>query len=274
MRYLRVRNFEKYQHYKDRQPPWIKLYRDLWKDDMFEALTETERYFLISLFIVASQHDNRIPDNQVWLKEELKTTRRVPIQRLVDTKWFEEIPVVRNVVAACNIASSPPSKNADKTSSVSACKNAPSEETEGKETEQKEGKETEKKEENTLARVVSPIPPYAKAFENDAENTRADNQKDYQKYWGPVESGLRDRHSATAFYDHFAGCRILEMTAEFVVLAIPDRVFSSCQGNANLAALLYRKEIEMVKKDFMRDRGLKVVPLSAVATNGHEAEAP
>ena len=28
----RIRNFDKFQHFKDRRPPWIKLYRDLLED--------------------------------------------------------------------------------------------------------------------------------------------------------------------------------------------------------------------------------------------------
>src|SRR5262249_13633306 len=47
LRFLRIRNFERFQHYKDRRPPWIKLYRDLWGDPRFFALSEENRYMLI-----------------------------------------------------------------------------------------------------------------------------------------------------------------------------------------------------------------------------------
>src|SRR5690606_19747530 len=33
--YLTVKNFERFQHYKDRNPPWIKLYNDLLDDYEF-----------------------------------------------------------------------------------------------------------------------------------------------------------------------------------------------------------------------------------------------
>ncbi len=90
MQYLKVRNFEKFQHYKDRRPIWIKLWRDLWNDPRFFELSEQERYFLISLFVVASQNDNKIPCDQRWLKRELATTKTIPVGRLMDLGWLEE----------------------------------------------------------------------------------------------------------------------------------------------------------------------------------------
>lgn len=88
-KYLKIRNFERYQHYKDRRPPWIKLYRDLWNEPRFFELSESDRYFLISFFVIASQNDNRIPANDNWLKREMATRRAIPIAILVTAGWLE-----------------------------------------------------------------------------------------------------------------------------------------------------------------------------------------
>lgn len=90
-RFLKVRNFERFQHYRDRRPPWIKLYRDLWNDPRFFDLAESDRYFLISFFIIASQNDNKVPANEKWLKREMATQRAIPIEALVDSGWLEVI---------------------------------------------------------------------------------------------------------------------------------------------------------------------------------------
>lgn len=89
LEFLKIRNFERFQHYRDRRPPWIKLYKDLWNDPRFFVLSEGERYFLISLFIIASQNDNKIPNNQSWLKREMATSKSIPIARLMETGWVE-----------------------------------------------------------------------------------------------------------------------------------------------------------------------------------------
>jgi hypothetical protein len=86
--YLSVRNFEKFQHYKNRKPPWIKLYRDLWRDPRFFVLNERERYYLISFFVLASQNDNRLPADQTWLRHELATSQPVPLEKFIQAGWL------------------------------------------------------------------------------------------------------------------------------------------------------------------------------------------
>lgn len=89
--FIRILNFEKFQHYRDRKPPWIKLYRDLLSDDRLFDLSEADRYQLIALFILASQHDNLIPNKQEWLRKELAVKRPIPLQKLIDTGWIEVV---------------------------------------------------------------------------------------------------------------------------------------------------------------------------------------
>lgn len=91
MQFFKVHNFEKFQHYSDRRPPWIKLYRDLWDDPRFFDLGEADRYLLIGIFVLASQHDNKVSANQKWLKAQLLTSRAIPLQKLVDTGWIEPL---------------------------------------------------------------------------------------------------------------------------------------------------------------------------------------
>lgn len=89
MKFFRIRNFDRFQHYADRRPPWIKLYRDLWDDPRFFSLSDGERYALISLFVVASQHDNKVPADTKWLKAKLLTKAAIPLEKLVATEWIE-----------------------------------------------------------------------------------------------------------------------------------------------------------------------------------------
>jgi len=89
LKFFRVRNFEKFQHYKDRNPPWIKLYRSILDDPRFFQLAEADRFLLLGIFILASQTDNRLPANQAWLKTKLLTKKPVPIELLVEAEWLE-----------------------------------------------------------------------------------------------------------------------------------------------------------------------------------------
>jgi hypothetical protein len=52
---IRIRNFAKLQHFKDRRPPWIKLYREILDDMEWHALSGDDAKLLISLWLLASE---------------------------------------------------------------------------------------------------------------------------------------------------------------------------------------------------------------------------
>jgi len=63
--YLRVKNWEKFQHYKKRNPPWIKLHRSLMTDSDFLSMPEVAQYELIRIWLVASSGQDMASSRQV-----------------------------------------------------------------------------------------------------------------------------------------------------------------------------------------------------------------
>ncbi len=51
----RIKNWQKHQHFKDRRPPWVKLYRDLLDDPDWHDLNPEDAKLLIGLWLVASE---------------------------------------------------------------------------------------------------------------------------------------------------------------------------------------------------------------------------
>lgn len=58
---MRIKNWPKFQHYKQRKPPWIKLYRELLDDIEWNRLSGDAAKTLIMLWLVASEDDGRLP---------------------------------------------------------------------------------------------------------------------------------------------------------------------------------------------------------------------
>jgi len=54
---LRPKNWEKFQHYKDRRPPWIRLYHSLLDDRAFWALKGDDSKFLVAIWLIASESE-------------------------------------------------------------------------------------------------------------------------------------------------------------------------------------------------------------------------
>lgn len=67
--FLRVRNWERFQHYKTRRPPWIKLHVSLLDDPEIVRLSDSDFAALVRLWITASKTGNRIPDDVDYLSK-------------------------------------------------------------------------------------------------------------------------------------------------------------------------------------------------------------
>ena len=71
MKHVCIRNWDKFQHYKRRRPPWIKLYVDMLDDEDLQAMQSTSRLLYCLLLLVAARRGNRFPMNPVWIAEEV-----------------------------------------------------------------------------------------------------------------------------------------------------------------------------------------------------------
>lgn len=88
MRYLTVKNLEKFQHYKERRPPWIKLYQEILEDYAFACLQDASKAHLISLWLLASRSNNRIPSDGEWIAKAIHATEPVNIPALVNAGFL------------------------------------------------------------------------------------------------------------------------------------------------------------------------------------------
>lgn len=87
---LRPKNWTAFQHYKNRRPPWIRLYHSLLDDPDFWSLGSDAMY-LIAIWLIASEHENgELPDTA-----KLAFRLRLPASKtkqLLDRlqAWFEK----------------------------------------------------------------------------------------------------------------------------------------------------------------------------------------
>ena len=59
---IRIKDWSKFQHFKDRRPPWVKLYRDLLDDMEWHELDPAAAKALVMLWLIASEYDGDLPD--------------------------------------------------------------------------------------------------------------------------------------------------------------------------------------------------------------------
>ena len=80
---LKVRNFEKFQHYKDRSPIWIKLYRSLLRDYEFGRLPDASRAHLMLIWLLASETGNELPNDAAWIGRQINASDPVDLDLLI-----------------------------------------------------------------------------------------------------------------------------------------------------------------------------------------------
>lgn len=81
MRTWAIKDWDRFQHYKKPKPVWIKLYRDLLRDYAFMQLSESERWIVIGLWIIAAETGNEIPDDPEYIRTSLKLKRPPDLEK-------------------------------------------------------------------------------------------------------------------------------------------------------------------------------------------------
>jgi hypothetical protein len=96
MQFLRVKNLEKHQHYKDRRPPWIKLHSEVLDDYAFSCLQDASKAHLMLLWVLASRLENRIPYDVEWITRQIGAASPVDVEELISQGFiavFEDASV-------------------------------------------------------------------------------------------------------------------------------------------------------------------------------------
>ena len=84
-----VANFEKFQHYRDRAPPWIKLYNELLDDYAFGQLPDASKVHLVLIWLLASRSNNCLPFDPKWIAKRIGATEKVDLTRLLSSGFIQ-----------------------------------------------------------------------------------------------------------------------------------------------------------------------------------------
>lgn len=82
--FLRVRNWEKFQHYKNRRPPWIKLHVETLDDYELMHLDNDAQLVYERLLLLAARTDNNISHDPDWIGGQIVQDPRI-VQAAVET---------------------------------------------------------------------------------------------------------------------------------------------------------------------------------------------
>jgi hypothetical protein len=103
---ISVSNWARFQHYKDRDPPWVKLYRDLLTSESWVLGTDLSRVVQVASTLLAARYENKIPYRWDLLKRVMsldcsEAAFRKAVDYLVESNFLEiqEVTEETKVVA-------------------------------------------------------------------------------------------------------------------------------------------------------------------------------
>ncbi len=87
---MHIKNWHKFQHFKDRRPPWVKLYRDLLDDYEWHQLDPLSSKVLVMLWLIASEDDGKLP-NIKTLAFRLRLSEKQTNDAIINlSHWLEQ----------------------------------------------------------------------------------------------------------------------------------------------------------------------------------------
>ena len=136
MNYLRVKNWGKFQHYKNRTPPWIKFHTTLLEDFEICALPDETKAHLVFIWLLASRLDNHLPADPQWIAGKIGARSPINLEALIQAGFLEYSQVdTEQSNGLEQVASTPsaeryPSRTRVEAEAEAEAKNSPSQEKE------------------------------------------------------------------------------------------------------------------------------------------------
>ncbi len=93
--HFRIRNWDVFQHYKDRCPPWIKLHYELLSSKDWVTLSDQGRILAIACMLIASRHDGMVPADGDYIKLRAYLRQNPDFNELVRCGFLEPCGIVQ-----------------------------------------------------------------------------------------------------------------------------------------------------------------------------------
>lgn len=88
--YLQIRNWHEFQHYKERNPPWIKLHVNIFASEDWVTLADASKLVMVACMIIGSKNGGKVPNNPDYIKRVAYLDKRPDLTPLIECGFFEK----------------------------------------------------------------------------------------------------------------------------------------------------------------------------------------
>lgn len=83
MRY-KIKNWDRFQHYKDRSPAWIKLHYEVLTSPDWVMLDDASKLLAVVIMLLASRSGGEIEGNERYIQKAANLDKKVDLKPLID----------------------------------------------------------------------------------------------------------------------------------------------------------------------------------------------
>lgn len=99
MDYYEIPTWQDYQHYKDRDPPWIKLHFTILTSPTWVMLDDASRVLAIACMLIASRNHGRVPANPEYLKRVAYLSKTPNFKPLIECGFLANASCCKQMLA-------------------------------------------------------------------------------------------------------------------------------------------------------------------------------
>ena len=96
MEYLKIANCDTYQHYKKKNPRWVKLYLDTFNRPNWVGLDDKSKFLMLICIGIGGVCDGKIPNCAKTLQKISHLRRKIDLKPLIDIGFL--IPYSRAII--------------------------------------------------------------------------------------------------------------------------------------------------------------------------------
>lgn len=88
MIYIEIKNWKNFQHYKDRNPPWIKLHYELITSHDWVIWDDASKLLAVACMMIASRNEGRIPADESYIQKVAHLQKKPDLNPLIKSGFF------------------------------------------------------------------------------------------------------------------------------------------------------------------------------------------
>jgi hypothetical protein len=96
--YFQIKNWGRYQTYKDRSPPWCKLHWEILTSEDWVMQTDVCKLTMVVCILVGTRHKGRVPNNPDYIKRIANLETAPNLNSLIECGFLEELQTVETAL--------------------------------------------------------------------------------------------------------------------------------------------------------------------------------